>query len=117
MKMGVEKVLNEHFEDLGEVIALNAKTAPPRVTMVTVMKQLENLVPVITALGGKVLVQDVNSEEGIIYLAYTGPFRLKKGIELIIKEDPAVSQIIFEEIPTQSATTTTTEPPNPTATS
>lgn len=96
MKLGVEKVLRDHFLNLTEIIALNNNHSPAVLSMVSVMKQLEGLIPAITALGGKIIVRDVNPEIGHVYIGFDGPFRLKKAIELILKEDLTIKEVVFD---------------------
>jgi len=97
MKMGVEKVLHEHFQDIKEIIALSAKSLPPQLTMITVLKQLEPVIAVITKFGEELIVKDVNSSEGQVYLAFSGGYKVKKAIESFLKEDRTVKEVIFEE--------------------
>ena len=91
MKMGIERVLKENFANLGPVISVDANasasdTADTGLTMGMVEKALEKVLPAIKGLGGSVEICAIDSASGLVRLRYTGPPRLKLGIELVLKD-------------------------------
>ena len=91
MKMGIERVLKENFANLGPVISVDANasasdTADTGLTMGMVEKALEKVLPAIKGLGGNVEISAIDSASGLVRLRYTGPARLKLGIELVLKD-------------------------------
>lgn len=107
MQQGVEKTLRERFKDLKSVIAINHlqhsdKLSTPedveryaRLTKMKIEQILERLGPTIKALGGKVMIKSFSSETGKILVEFSGPEKLRKGLEVIISENEAVKSIEF----------------------
>ena len=96
--MGIERVLRENFESLGEVLAVekvedgqgNTSTG---LTEEGVLAMLEPVMGDIDGLGGKVEVLAVNSGSGAVSLRYKGPQKLKLGVEIILKENDLVQSV------------------------
>ena len=160
MKMGIERVLKEKFEALGEVLdvtqlseaeggvpgernrqpleplmgdnmllgahppetmsaledACDSSTlgsrdplvaSPPyagcaprraglaKLTIDLVYEKLEGLMPAITGLGGSIRV--VAAEEGVATLEFSGPPKIKFGIEMALMEQPLIDKVVFQE--------------------
>jgi Fe-S cluster biogenesis protein NfuA len=106
MQQGVEKSLRERFQNLQSVIAINhirhSDISTPedaerfsRLTKMKIEQILERLGPTIKALGGKVVIQSFSSETGKITVEFSGPDKLRKGLEVIISENEAVKSVEF----------------------
>jgi Fe-S cluster biogenesis protein NfuA len=107
MKLGIERVLKENFVNLGQIIAVSADDIeaqkvilePPKevVTMAKVEESLENVKKAIKGLGGRVELVSVNERSvGEVRVKFDGPTRLKKGLELILKDVPGVTIVSME---------------------
>lgn len=95
MRMGIERVLRENFESIGEVRQVDDPTmsALSDVTVDIVEGILEPVRPAIKAMGGRVEV--VSCLDGMVTLAYEGSPKIKYGIELACKDNPLVRDIAF----------------------
>ena len=82
MAMGIERVLRENWSDLGEVVDVGAT---PELSIETAVDALQQIMPAIDGLGGS--VQVVSAQGGKVVLEYTGPEKIKYGIELCALPD------------------------------
>lgn len=92
MKMGVERAFREHFADLGTVTAIKPVQT---LSSNTVEGLLAPLLPAIQKLGGKVVIRDVDTSSGVVTISFTGPPRLKKGVELVLKDMKDIKGVVF----------------------
>ncbi len=94
MRMGIERVLRENWPNLGAVMQVEAEeTAPSELTVEIVENALEPIMPAIAGLGGKIAV--LSAEAGVVRLEYTGPEKTKMGIQLSLRDNPLIDQIVF----------------------
>lgn len=112
MKMGIERVLKENFVNLGQVVAITAEEAKGvgltkaklELTTEKVQDSLQNIAKAIKGLGGKVELLSVNERSvGEVRMYFDGPARLKKGLELVLKDVPGVETVSLEAFPTASS--------------
>lgn len=110
MKMGIERVLKENFVNLGPVesVPLEELSAEllqaiadgamkPSLTMEKVADAMDQIMKAIKGLGGKVEVLSVNEAQlGEVRLKFEGPPRLKKGLELVLKDVTGVTSVVME---------------------
>ena len=97
MKMGIERVLKENFANLGPVISVDPALIGVGVglTTVAVEQAIEKVVPAIKGMGGTVELVSVDSMSGAVKLKFSGPPRLKVGIELVVKDVELVKSVEF----------------------
>jgi Fe-S cluster biogenesis protein NfuA len=95
MRMGIERVLKEKWPSLGEVIEVGGALpdSQPILSIETAIKALESIMDAIAGLGGSVRV--VSAADGTVELEYTGPEKIKLGIELALKESPLIENVVF----------------------
>ena len=98
MKMGIERVLKEQWADLAEVIAVTPAEgeeggAAP-LSLDVVDEALGPIMPAITGLGASVEV--LSASGGVVRLQYTGPPKIKYGIELALLDTPQIEKVEFE---------------------
>ena len=103
MKMGIERVLKENFSNLGDVLAVDDPTAEnddQNLTpdMESVRAALEKVLPAVTGMGGAIEDVVVDADNGSVTMKYKGPAKLKQGIEIVLKENPIISEVIFEDM-------------------
>ena len=95
MKMGIERVLNENFAELGEVVAVDPgpEAGASELSPDVVDAALEQIMPAIIGLGGKIEVISAEGDE--VMLKYEGPPKIKFGIELALKDNPLIENVVF----------------------
>ena len=98
MKMGIERVLNENFANLGEVVAVDPEegggaAGASELDAEVVESALEQIMPAIIGLGGKIEVISAEGDE--VMLKYEGPPKIKFGIELALKDNPLIENVVF----------------------
>lgn len=92
MKMGIERVLKENFSDLGEVAAvspeaeLSGSETEPSLSTAVVLDALTAVLPAVKAMGGRVEIWNVDASSGEVVMKYSGPAKLRQGIELVVKD-------------------------------
>ena len=91
MKMGIERVLRENWEGITEVTAVEPKE---ELNTETAMQALEQIMPAVTGLGGKVEI--LSAAQGKVTLEYSGPDKIRFGIELALKDNPLIDEVEFE---------------------
>ena len=101
MKMGIERVLRENFDNLGSITAVNlteeATSGENRIDIETIKNTLNNILPAIQGMGGSVDVKSVEPVSGEVVVVYEGPARLRKGVELVLKDIKGVNAVRIEE--------------------
>jgi Fe-S cluster biogenesis protein NfuA len=99
MKMGIERILRERWPELGEVVDIGGgeeeELAPKELTIQTAHDALETIMPAIAGLGGSVRIVEAVAAESKIVLEYTGPEKIKFGIELALKDSPLIDTVEF----------------------
>ena len=88
-------VLNENFADLGEVVAVDPgpEAGASELSPDVVDAALEQIMPAIIGLGGKIEVISAEGDE--VMLKYEGPPKIKFGIELALKDNPLIENVVF----------------------
>jgi len=100
MKMGIERVLKEKFEDkLGEVIQVDPDDEEgggkaTELTMESVQLEVNRISTAIIAMGGVVRVVSVNPI-GEVEIEFRGPNKVKKGLELALLDVEYVKHVKF----------------------
>ena len=122
MKMGIERILRENFDNLGEVRAANLTpehagaggmgaegggaalaAAQPLITQEVVENTLRSILPAIQGMGGSVAVKSVIAAaaaaagEVVVTVTYKGPARLRKGVELVLRDIKGVDSVVVED--------------------
>ena len=72
-----------------------SRAGAAQLTVDLVYEKLEALMPAITGLGGSIRV--VSAEGGVATLEFSGPPKIKYGIELALREQPLIEEIVFQE--------------------
>jgi Fe-S cluster biogenesis protein NfuA len=103
MKMGIERVLKENFAYLGPITAVDSETAAAyasanQVNPEKVQEVVNKILPAIQGMGGLVAGVDVALQSGVVTVNFQGPARLKKGIELALKDVDRVTAVVFEDV-------------------
>ena len=99
MKMGIERVLRENFDNLGAISSTSPVEGEPQVPILTadiIESTLANILPAIHGMGGSVEVKSVVSGTGEVSIVYKGPPRLRKGVELVLKDIKGVKSLRVE---------------------
>lgn len=101
MKMGIERVLRENFDNLGSISAMNLTeedtSSEPLINTELIESTLQNILPAIQGMGGSVIVKSVDAANGDVTVVYKGPARLRKGVELVLKDIKGVNTVTVEE--------------------
>ncbi len=95
MKMGIERVLKENFSNIQSIVAVNQNPVKKVLTVEIIQELLSKLLPTIQRLGGTISIPSVDAERGIVKVQFTGPDRLKKGVDLILKENELVKGVEY----------------------
>lgn len=98
MKMGIERILKEQWPSLGDVVDIGGgeeSVEPKELTIQTAHDALETIMPAIAGLGGSVRIVEAIAAESKIVLEYTGPEKIKFGIELALKDSPLIDTVEF----------------------
>lgn len=98
MKMGIERLLKEKWPSLSEIIEINNAVGGLQEKVLdigTAIDALSSIMPAIAGLGGSVRV--VTAADGKVELEYTGPEKIKLGIELALKDSPLIEEVVFVE--------------------
>jgi Fe-S cluster biogenesis protein NfuA len=101
MKMGIERVLRENFQALGEVISEPLEGTAGENDNLSVQKvvdAIQKVLPAIKSLGGSVTITRVDGTTKTVFVDYKGPEKLIKGLTLIIKELPDVERVEISQI-------------------
>lgn len=98
MKMGVERVLKENFPNLGVISAITPLIEVPALTIDAVNETLAKILPAVKGMGGTLSIENVDSNTGTVYIQFAGPERLKKGLEMVLRDSSLVKAVIFQEL-------------------
>jgi Fe-S cluster biogenesis protein NfuA len=98
MKLGIDRILRENFTNLGQVIAIDPSKEKKDLSIELINESLVKILPAIKSLGGNLEIRDTDQEKGIVYIRFSGPPRLKKGVESVIKDNPLVKSVVFEAL-------------------
>lgn len=98
MQMGIERVLKENFENIGEV----AQVETPQVeledanelTMAAVMQEVNRISPAITAMGGVVEIVSIDPL-GVVEVRFRGANKVQQGLELALRDVKYVKHVKF----------------------
>ncbi|CAM9719289.1 unnamed protein product [Choristocarpus tenellus] len=96
MKMGIERVLNENFANLGGVEQVDEASgnAMAEVTTAVVEAILEPLRPAMVAMRADVKV--LSAIDGLVILSYKGHRKVAYGIELALLDNPLIRAVEFK---------------------
>ncbi|CAM9163208.1 unnamed protein product [Discosporangium mesarthrocarpum] len=96
MKMGIERVLNENFADLGGVEQVDEASgnAMAEATTAVVEAILEPIRPAMAAMRAQVKV--LNVLDGVVTLSYKGHRKVAYGIELALLDNPLIRGVEFQ---------------------
>lgn len=99
MQMGIERILNEKFENMGEVIQVEGPSLADvaeanELTMEVVMKEVNRIKPAITAMGGTVEILDVDPI-GVVHVKFRGANKVQQGLELALRDVNHVKHVHF----------------------
>jgi Fe-S cluster biogenesis protein NfuA len=99
MQMGIERVLKEHFENMGEVAQVEQMEgeggdSDEGLTMEAVMSEVNRIKPAITAMGGVIRIIDVDPL-GVVEVEFRGANKVQQGLELALRDVPKVKHVKF----------------------
>jgi len=96
MKMGIERVLKEQWPDLAEVVEVGSDE-PSEITIDIAFEALAQIMPAITGLGGSVRIVSAETVDGRgkVVVEYTGPEKIKYGMELALRDHPLIDIVEF----------------------
>jgi len=99
MQMGIERVLRENFEDLGDVMQVEdplveAANNAQELTLEAVEAEVRRIMPAISAMGGVIEILNVDPI-GLVEMSFRGPNRVQHGLELAILDVPYVKHVKF----------------------
>ncbi len=98
MQMGIERVLKENFENLGQVLQIEeADNAPKKLSFEMVAVEVNRITPAIIAMGGSVEIVSVNGTTGIVELRFKGASKVRQGLELAVRDIDFVKEVNFLE--------------------
>ena len=98
MQMGIERVLKEKFENLGEVLRVEEVDSKPKeLSFEMVAVEVNRISPAIIAMGGSVEIVSVDGESGIVVLKFRGAQKVRLGLELAIRDIGFVKEVKFVE--------------------
>lgn len=96
MQMGIERVLKENFEDLGQVIQVeDGEEVASELTQDMVMVEVNRIGPAISAMGGQYELVNVDAELGVVEIKFKGPNKLQQGLELALMDIPLCNKVQF----------------------
>lgn len=98
MQMGIERVLKENFENLGQVLQVDDKEAAPKeLSFEMVAVEVNRITPAIIAMGGSVEIVSVDGTTGIVELRFKGASKVRQGLELAVRDVDFVKEVHFVE--------------------
>jgi len=92
MKMGIERVLKEHF-DVEQVLQVD--TGPKELTWESVEKEVNRIRPAIVAMGGVCELVSVDASTGVVQVKFRGFNKVQQGLELALLDVPFVNAVQF----------------------
>eukprot|EP00322_Chrysochromulina_rotalis_P016051 CAMPEP_0115851536 /NCGR_PEP_ID=MMETSP0287-20121206/12532_1 /TAXON_ID=412157 /ORGANISM="Chrysochromulina rotalis, Strain UIO044" /LENGTH=209 /DNA_ID=CAMNT_0003305571 /DNA_START=8 /DNA_END=637 /DNA_ORIENTATION=+ len=95
MKMGIERVLKEQWPDLADVVEVG--TGPTELDVGVAIEAIQEIMPAITGLGGSVRIASAETIDGRgkVVAEYTGPEKIKLGMELALRDHPLIDDVEF----------------------
>jgi len=96
MQMGIERVLKEKFENLGEVLRVE-DDKPKELSFEMVAAEVNRISPAIMAMGGTVEIVSVDGTSGIVEIKFSGASKVRQGLELAIRDIDFVTEVKFLE--------------------
>ncbi|CAM9166117.1 unnamed protein product [Heterosigma akashiwo] len=96
MQMGVERVLRENFAGLQPVEVVedpDLSTENKELTVELVDGILDQIRPAIRAMGGSLAV--ASARDGRVELDYQGPDKIRFGVELTLKDNELINEVVF----------------------
>jgi len=98
MQMGIERVLKENFENIGEVAQVEAPELElgdaNELTMAAVMQEVNRISPAITAMGGVVEIVSIDPL-GVVEVRFRGANKVQQGLELALRDVKYVKHVKF----------------------
>lgn len=95
MQMGIERVLKENFENLGEVLQVeDEEEKPTELTYQVVEQEVNRIKGAIIAMGGMVEIVSVDAD-GLVELKFRGANKVRQGLELAIMDIDFVKEVRF----------------------
>mmetsp|Transcript_36883 Transcript_36883/g.42069 ORF Transcript_36883/g.42069 Transcript_36883/m.42069 type:complete len:401 (+) Transcript_36883:57-1259(+) len=97
MQMGIERVLRENFDPLGQVLQVQPTTIELTGEPLEerVMTELSRIGPAISGMGGQYEVSKIDVDVGQVVLKFKGPNRLQQGLELALLDISEVRHVKF----------------------
>ena len=102
MKMGIERVLKENFPHLKEVLSVAEEEKPSLLSRDAIEAALAKIGPAIRALKGRVEIAAVEGATGEVRVNFSGPAKLRQGVELVIRDIPLVKEVVIIESETET---------------
>lgn len=98
MQMGIERVLKENFDNLGQVLQVEEEDGTPKeLSFEMVAAEVNRINPAIMAMGGSVEIVSVDGESGVVKLKFNGAQKVRAGLELAIRDIDFVQEVNFVE--------------------
>eukprot|EP00934_Nitzschia_sp_Nitz4_P006036 Nitzschia sp. Nitz4//scaffold20_size174350//94011//95219//NITZ4_002107-RA/size174350-processed-gene-0.314-mRNA-1//-1//CDS//3329541824//6026//frame0 len=94
MQLGVNRVLRDSFETLGQIVQVDDKESE-LVPFDKVAAELIRISPAITAMGGKMEIVSVDGNSGVVELKYEGPNSVRESLQLAIEDIDFVTEVKF----------------------
>ena len=99
MQMGIERVLKEHYSDLGQVIQVtgdeDGSGEPEGLTYEAVEQEVRRISQAIIAMGGVVRIQNVDTDTGAVQIFFRGSNKVQQGLELALLDVPHLKHVEF----------------------
>jgi Fe-S cluster biogenesis protein NfuA len=94
MKMGIERVLLEHFPQVQVVQVEDEGGKPTELTFEAVEQEVKRIQPAIIAMGGVVEIIKVDSI-GEVTLHFRGANKVRQGLEMALLDIPFCKNVKF----------------------
>jgi len=94
MKMGIERVLKEHFPNVQVVQVEDESDKPTELTYAAVEQEVKRIQPAIVAMGGVVEIINVDPI-GEVTLHFRGANKVRQGLEMALLDIPFCKHIKF----------------------
>lgn len=96
MQMGIERVLKENFENIGEVAQVlpDEEEKPTELTYTVVETEVNRIKPAIIAMGGMVEIVKVDPI-GVVEIKFRGANKVRQGLELALLDIDFVKHVNF----------------------
>lgn len=97
MQMGIERVLKENFENLGQVLQIEDDNTPKELSFEMVAVEVNRITPAIIAMGGSVEIISIDGVSGVVELKFRGASKVRQGLELAVQDIDFVKEVRFVE--------------------